>query len=203
MDFEINKPSKVKGFFKTLFLTLLLSGCIFAALYFTNVITFKQENNCEVEEDNTENKEEKIDMFKTSNEEIESIFQKKYEKMFDELQEGNSYTTSITENIVYNGMNIIGYKVDLVKIYDYFTDDCLNYIKKNFYYSNDGINYYLLPNTYGFLNMKNTIFGKTKRTLKVQMYDDDKVIFKTNTDNINEYIMYKKVNDNWKVELFN
>ena len=228
MNFDIEKPSKVKGFFKTLFLTILLSGCIFAALYFTNIITFKQENNCEIKEDNNEQSEEKIDIFKaddkygyvltnhhvisdstkirlirSDDEEIEGIFQKKYDAMFNDLREGDLYLTSITETINYNGSNITGYKVDLSKIVNYYTEDCLNYIKNNYFYSNDKVNYYYLPNAPGFINIKNTIFGGLKRVLKLQLYDDDQVIFKTTTVNTNEYIMYKKVNDTWKVENFN
>lgn len=215
MDFEEKKPSKLKGFFKVLVLSILLSGILLTILYFTNVITFKQNNNSDNSETTPSNKKEVVDIFKTSDEEIEKIFQNKYNDIYSELEEGKFLQTTITKDILFGGNNVTGYKINLAKLNDNFTDDCVKYIKNKFYYTDDNENYYIVFNQPNYKYFSNSIFGVTnqgKRTLKLILHDNDLVLLKAEVVKCagsicppeygGEYIAFKKVDDKWKIEMF-
>ena len=213
MDVEVKKPNRIKEFLKVFFLAILLAIIIIAILYFTNVINFKQSNNNVQNEG--EQKNENVDIFKTTDEEIEKIFQKKYSDVYSQLEEGKFLQTTITKELVLGYSEITGYKINLSKLSDYFTDDCINYIKRKFYYTDNDIDYYIIPNNKNFYNFSNTIFGVTnqgKRNIKLILHDNDTVVLKADEadckgDNCSskyggEYIIFKKVNNNWKIEMF-
>lgn len=215
MNFEEKKPSKLKGFFKVLVLSILFSGIILAILYFTNVITFTQNNSSETNETAPSNNKEVVDIFKTSDEEIEKIFQNKYNDIYSELEEGKFLQTTITKDVLLGGNNVIGYKINFAKLIDNFTEDCIEYIKRNFYYTDDNENYYIVFNQPGYKNFSNTIFGVTnqgKRKLKLILHDNDLVLLRSEVVKCEgsicppeyggEYIAFKKIDDKWKIEMF-
>lgn len=145
-----------------------------------------------------------------------------YSKVYDILEEGSGITDSnsveITvgqEGTVGGTLKIKAYKLDLSKIEQYFTERAIKYIKTYYtdtpYGHSDG-NYYIFldENKYsyekkGFLT---TIFGTTdqnKRTLNVELYNNDTILAvseKSSEIELDEYLVLKKVNNTWKIDMF-
>ncbi len=174
-----------------------------------------------------ENKNTSETEIKNSNdmtkEEASKIVEDTYSKAYDIIQEGSGLTGSNTvditagqEGTVGGVINVSAYKLDFSKIETYFTDRAINYIKTEFtdtpYGHKDG-NYYIYSseNEYSYTDKKefiNTIFGVTnqsKRTFDVKLYDDNMIVAissKSSFFELDEYIILKKVNDTWKIDMF-
>lgn len=174
-----------------------------------------------------ENKNTSETEIKNSNdmtkEKASKIVEDTYSKAYDIIQEGSGLTGSNTVNItagqegtVGGVINVSAYKLDFSKIETYFTDRAINYVKTEFtdtpYGHKDG-NYYIYSseNEYSYTDKKefiNTIFGVTnqsKRTFDVKLYDDNMIVAissKSSFFELDEYIILKKVNDTWKIDMF-
>jgi hypothetical protein len=155
-------------------------------------------------------------------EEAVKIAQDIYNKAYNEIEEGIGLTGTDTINItageegtVGGIINVEAYKLDFSKIETYFTDRAINYIKTEYtdtpYGYKDG-NYYIYAteNQYSYNKKEfiNTIFGVTdqeKRTLNVETYDDDMIVAISNKSSffeLDEYLILKKVNNTWKIDMF-
>lgn len=156
-------------------------------------------------------------------EEATKIVQDTYSKAYDIIQEGSGLTGSNTVNItagqegtVGGVINVSAYKLDFSKIETYFTERAINYVKTEFtdtpYGHKDG-NYYIYSseNKYSYTDKKEfitTIFGVTdqsKRTFDVKLYDDNMIVAvssKSSFFELDEYIILKKVNNTWKIDMF-
>lgn len=178
------------------------------------------EENKKISETETENLNNNMTMTK---EEATKIVQDIYSKAYDIIQEGNGLTNSNTVNItagqegtVGGVINVSAYKLDFSKIETYFTERAINYVKTEFtdtpYGHKDG-NYYIYSseNKYSYTDKKEfltTIFGVTdqsKRTFDAKLYDDNMIVAvspKSSFFELDEYIILKKVNNTWKIDMF-
>lgn len=157
-----------------------------------------------------------------SNEEASKIVQDTYSKAYSIIQEGTGLTGTNTVNItagqegtVGGVINVTAHKLDFSKIEPYFTERAINYIKTEFtdtpYGHKDG-NYYIYTseNIYSYDKKEfiNTIFGVTDqglRNFQVKLFDDDMIVAvseKSSFFKLDEYIILKKVNNSWKIDMF-
>ena len=112
-------------------------------------------------------------------------------------------------------INAEAYKLDFSKIEPYFTERAINYIKTEFtdtpYAHKDG-NYYIFASENKYSHSKkefiSTIFGVTdqgKRTFDVKLYDDNMIVAiseKSSFFELDEYIVLRKINNTWKIDMF-
>lgn len=151
------------------------------------------------------------------------IVQDTYSKAYDVIQEGEGLTGLNTINItvgqedtVSGVNNVSAYKLDFSKIEMYFTERAINYVKTEFtdtpYGHKDG-NYYIYSseNEYSNTNKKDfitSIFGVTdqnKRTFDVKLYDNNMIVAvssKSSFFELDEYIILKKIDNTWKIDMF-
>lgn len=165
--------------------------------------------------------EEKSEDFVTK-QEATKIVQDIYGKAYDNVQEGigltgtNTVIISVGEEGTVGGViNAEAYKLDFSKIEPYFTERAINYIKTEFtdtpYAHKDG-NYYIFASENKYSHSKkefiSTIFGVTdqgKRTFDVKLYDDNMIVAiseKSSFFELDEYIVLRKINNTWKIDMF-
>lgn len=112
-------------------------------------------------------------------------------------------------------INTKAYKLDLTKLEPYFTERAISFIKDYFTDTPGGHedgNYYIFAEnniySHGKKEFITTIFGQTdqsRRKLKVNLYDNNTVMAiseKSSYTNLDEYIVFKKVNNTWKIDMF-
>ena len=151
--------------------------------------------------------------------EIQSVYDKAYDTINSELGFANYDILNIKVGDEKNVGGVIdakARKIDFKNLEPYFTDRAISFMKVYFtdtsYGHKDG-NYYIYfeENIYSNDTKKeigNTVFGTTdqsKRTLKVKFYNDDMVVAvseKTSFIQLDEYVVFKKVNNTWKIDMF-
>ena len=140
-----------------------------------------------------------------------------YGKAYDNIQEGMGIieTDEVNVSVGDKETNAKAYKLNTFKIQKYFTDNAIDYIKVMFtdtpYGHKDG-NYYIYTNENKYSQNKkefmNTIFGSTdqaQRDFEVKLYNDDMIVAiseKSSYFKLDEYIVLKKINNVWKIDMF-
>ena len=162
----------------------------------------KLENKTEI--NNNPNQDNDI----ISKENLEKEIQDRYEVIYNSIDEGTNITLNESKTFIINGNEYSYNKVDYTKLKELFTDDGIKYLEENYLYNDGGI-------YYDSEELIHSIFGITnqgKRDLEIVLYDDNLVLAKakiTTPQNQfssgsygGEYILFKKVNNIWKVEIF-
>lgn len=202
-------------------LTVVLGGY----LVYDKVVNKDSESTSNKSDNNNQNSSVNNNSKDGSSSDISSItaeIQSVYGDAYKVIAEGYGLHSADTVDIKVGEEGTVGgvidveaYKFDFTKIEPYFTDRAINFIKFYFtdtpYGHKDG-NYYLFSdeNKYSYekKDFINSIFGQTdqgERTLKVKFYSDDMVVAiseKTSFINLDEYIVFKKVNSSWKIDMF-
>lgn len=145
-----------------------------------------------------------------------------YSKAYDIIKEGVGLTGTNTvkikvgnEGTVGGDVDVSAYMLNFSEIQEYLTDRAINYIKTEFTDTPYGIddNYYVFEtnNKYSYIDKNeftNTIFGVTdqsKRSFKVEAFNDDMIVAISNKSSyfkLDEYIILKKENNVWKIDMF-
>ena len=176
-------------------------------------------NNCQTNSENISvNTNSSVDVSSVTTE-IQSVYDKAYDTINSELGFGNYKTVNIKvgdEGTVGGVIDAKARKIDFKNLEPYFTERAISFMKVYFtdtsYGHKDG-NYYIFydKNIYSNDTKKeigNTIFGTTdqsKRKFKIKFYDDNMVVAvseKTSFIQLDEYIVFKKVNNSWKIDMF-
>jgi len=151
-------------------------------------------------------------------EEIQELYGKVYDLLGEgyEIREENPVTIQIGKEDTVGGIkNVQAYRMDFSQIESYFIKRGLDFIKFYFtdtpYGHTDG-HYYIYTNENNILSDRSdfitTIFGETdqsKRELKIKSYSEDMVVAvseKTSFLELDEYIVFKKVDGSWKIDMF-
>lgn len=143
------------------------------------------------------------------------IAQKLYGDVYNILDEGYGIKSDTNVKLkLNNGTTIEANKCDFSKIEPYFTDRSMDYIKMYFtdtpHSYKDG-NYYIFSNSDEWEHDKefmNTIFGVTDqylRSVKVIFYNENMIVGVSEDTAYfggDEYIIFKKVNKVWKIDMF-
>ena len=182
-----------------------------------------QEQIINLQESKNETENEVIDINAMTSEEATKIAQDIYNKAYGMLEGGSNLIdwngVEITigqEGIGWPGiLNVRAFKFDFSKIEQYFTERAIKYIKTYYtdtpYGHSDG-NYYIYLHENAYSHEKkdfvSTIFGTTdqnSRTLKAKLYNDDTILAvseKSSYIELDEYLVLKKVNNTWKIDMF-
>jgi len=175
-------------------------------------IDSKLEENINKEEKETDNNE-------VSETELTRIAQGVYNKAFNIIAEGAGITKSETkitvgsDNTVGGKITVSAYEVDFSKIEKYFTKQAIDYIKAKFTDTSKDDKYYIFAEKCIYSDeTKNefiwTIFSQTdsgERKLKVKIYDENMIVAvseKSSFFELDEYIIFKKVDNEWKIDMF-
>lgn len=181
------------------------------------------------EDEATEETKETTETTTLTEEEATKIVQELYEKAYDTIGEGADIISEEEVNLTMGEEGTVGgvstvkaNKIDLSKIESYFTNRAMEYIKEEFTDTPEGYsdgNYYVYAEATesDAKTFMGTIFSVTdtgKRTFEVQAYSDDTIIAisvetevttseeYTGDDITDEYIVLKKADNEWKIDLF-
>lgn len=199
-------------------LTLILGGFIL----YDKIISKPQNASTEYDNNNQDNDSSKKEEISNELPSITNEIQLVYDNAYKTLAEGSGIidynTTDIKvgeEETVGGVINVKAYKLDFTKLEPYFTERAINFIKSYFTdtpYGHKDENYYIFAeeNKYSYDKKEflNTIFGQTnqsKRILKVNLYDNNTILAtseKTSSLKLDEYIVFKKINNTWKIDMF-
>lgn len=182
----------------------------------------KTTTQVNINQNTYESKNEEKSEDSMTKQEATKIIQDIYGKAYDNVQEGIGLKGTSLINISVGNEGTVGgvinaeaYKLDFSKIEPYFTERAIKYIKTEYtdtpYGHKDG-NYYIFAdeNIYSYSKKEfiNTIFGVTdqgKRTFDVKLYDDNMIVAvseKSSFFELDEYIVLRKINDTWKIDMF-
>lgn len=156
-------------------------------------------------------------------EEATKIVQNVYSKAYDIIEEGAGLEGEKTVNITVGQegttggvINVSAYKLDFSRIESYLTERAINYIKTEFTdtpHGHEDGNYYVFSNEniYSVADKKEfitTVFGATdqgKRSFDVKLYNNNMIVAvseKSSSFELDEYLILKKVNNTWKIDMF-
>lgn len=199
--------------------TLVLGGIIlYDKIIYNNEQDTTTENDNNKQNNNSSTEEEISNELSSMTNEIQSVYDNAYEIIGEGsgIIDYNAVDIKVGEEGTGGGViNVKAFKLDFTKLEPYFTERAINYIKFYFtdtpYGHKDG-NYYIFAeeNIYSIekKDFISTIFGQddqSKRTFKVSLYDENTIMAiseKTSFINLDEYIVFKKVNDSWKIDMF-
>ena len=193
-------------------LVLGLGGFIFYDKVLSNNDGNNNSQPSEINENGNSGKE-------NSNANVLSEIQKVYDDAYSAVNKVNDYnivSIQVGEEGTVGGVETLkAYKMNFSLIEKYFTDRAMNIIKVYYtdtpYGHKDG-NYYIFAEetkrSYDKKEFDHTIFGTTdqsKRTLKLIYSNESEALAVSEKSSFlgeNEYVYFKKVNNEWKIDMF-